>query len=76
MPDDIALHPEMRILIDAKKSLPPAETLDEMRAGWAAYSAATRAPYPDGMRVEDRQVPRANGSVPVRVRATSGFAER
>jgi acetyl esterase len=67
MPDSIELHPEMQILIDAKADLPPAETLEEMRAGWNAYAAQMRHPYPAGMAVEDRRVDGKGGAVPVRI---------
>lgn len=75
MPDDVVLHPEMQILIDIKKTLPPATTIEEMRAGWDDYSSSTRAPYPDGMQVEDIQVPRDGGTVPVRVYRPAAAAE-
>ena len=75
MPESGVLHPEMRVLIEAKAALPPATTIEEMRAGWAAYAAANRHPYPDGMKVEDRAIPRAGGSVPVRVYWPAGAEE-
>jgi len=75
MPDDVVLHPEMQILIDIKKSLPPATTIEEMRAAWDDYSSSTREPYPDGMQVEDIQVPRDGGTVPVRVYRPAAAAE-
>lgn len=75
MPDDVALHPEMQILIDIKKSLPPAVTIEEQRAAWGDYVASTRAPYPDGMQVEDIQVPRDGGTVPVRVYRPAAAAD-
>lgn len=72
MPDSIDLHPEMQILIDAKSDLPPAETIEEMRAGWNAYAAKMRHPYPDGMAVEDRHVDGKGGPIPVRVYRPAG----
>lgn len=67
MPDSIDLHPEMQILIDAKAGLPPAETVEEMRAGWNAYAARMRRPYPAGMAVADRRVEGKGGAIPVRI---------
>jgi acetyl esterase len=67
MPDSIDLHPEMQFLIDAKSDLPPAETLEDMRAGWNAYAARMHRPYPTGMRVEDQRVDGKGGAIPVRV---------
>jgi len=72
MPDSIDLHPEMQILINAKADLPPAETIEEMRAGWNAYAAKMRHPYPDGMAVEDRHVDGKGGPIPVRVYRPAG----
>jgi len=67
MPDSIELHPEMQILIDAKAGLPPAETVEEMRAGWNAYAEHMRQPHPAGMRVADRHVEGKGGAIPVRI---------
>lgn len=67
MPDSIQLHPEMQILIDAKAGLPEPKTVDEMRAGWNAYSSRMRRPHPETMSVEDRNVGGKGGPIPVRV---------
>lgn len=67
MPDSIALHPEMQILVDVKADLPPATTLEEMRANWNIYAARMRRPHPADMKVDDRRVPGKGGAIPVRV---------
>jgi len=67
MPDSIAMHPEMQILIDAKADLPVPQTIEEMRAGWNTYSARMRRPHPDDMEVENRGVAGKGGTVPIRV---------
>ncbi len=67
MPDSIALHPEMQILVDVKADLPPATTLEEMRANWNIYAARMRRPHPADMKVDDRRVPGKGGAIPVRI---------
>ncbi len=67
MPDSVAMHPEMQILVDTKADLPPATTLEEMRAGWNAYSDRIRRPHPADMKVADRGVAGKGGAIPVRV---------
>ena len=67
MADSIELHPEMKSLIDAKADLPPAQTVADMRAGWNAYAARLRQPYPAGMAVADRYVDGKAGAIPIRV---------
>ena len=72
MPDSVAMHPEMQILVDTKAGLPPATTLEEMRAGWYAYSARMRRPHPADMKVADRAVAGKGGAIPVRVYRSAG----
>ncbi len=67
MPDSIDLHPEMKALIDAKADLPIPKTVEEMRAGWDAYSKRLSHPHPADMAVEDRGVAGNGGTIPVRV---------
>lgn len=67
MPDSVAIHPEMQILVDSKAGLPPATTLEEMRAGWNLYSARMRRPHPEDMKVTDGSVAGKGGAVPIRV---------
>lgn len=67
MPDSNRLHPEMQILIDAKAGLPDPTTVEEMRAGWQAYSDRMRSPYPETMHVENRAVDGKGGAIPVRI---------
>lgn len=67
MPDSVPMHPEMQVLIDSKADLPPATTLEEMRAGWNLYSARMRRPHPADMKVADSTVAGRGGAVPIRV---------
>lgn len=76
MPDTIQLHPEMQILIDAKAGLPEPKTVEEMRAGWNAYSANMRRPHPETMSVEDRGVEGKGGTIPVRVYRPGAVAKK
>ena len=51
------VHPEMTVLVDAKKALHEATTVDAQRAAFARYIAATQRPYPADMKVEDLLFP-------------------
>ena len=71
----LKVHPEMRILIEAKAGL-ALDTIEQMRASWDQYVAATRRAYPPGMEVEDRTVPGPGGAIPIRVyRSASAASE-
>jgi len=72
MPDSFDLHPEMKLLIDAKADLPVPQTLEEMRAGWNVYSKRLSQPHPSDMAVEDRGVAGKGGTIPVRVYRPAG----
>lgn len=60
-------HPDMRPLLEARDSLPPAKTIAEQRANWRVMSEAMRVPYPANMSVEDCLVAGSENSVPVRI---------
>ena len=66
MPDSTELHPEMKLLIDAKADLPVPQTVEEMRAGWNVYSKRLSHPHPSDMAVENRSVNGKGGMIPVR----------
>ncbi|MPY75045.1 MAG: alpha/beta hydrolase fold domain-containing protein [Alphaproteobacteria bacterium] len=67
MPDSVAMHPEMQVLVDSKAGLPPATTLEEMRAGWNLYSVRMRRPHPEDMTVADDKVAGKGGAIPIRI---------
>ena len=62
------MHPEMQVLADAKRALNAATNLAESRAAFANYVAVTQKPYPDGMKVEDLELPGPDAGqlIPVR----------
>ena len=51
------IHPEMEVLVNAKKALHDASTVEEQREAFTGYIAATQRPYPADMKVEDLQFP-------------------
>ena len=61
------LHPDMRVLIEARAAAGTPVTIDEQRAAWTAYSGALSQPYPVDMDVADRELALGRGAVPVRV---------
>lgn len=74
MPDSPELHPEMKLLIDAKADLPVPKTVEEMRAGWNVYSKRLSRPHPADMVVQDRGVAGKGATIPVRIYRPSGVA--
>lgn len=51
------VHPEMTVLVNAKKALHDAATVEAQREAFAGYIAATQRPYPADMKVEDLGFP-------------------
>ena len=62
-----SLHPDMGALLEARKAAGPANTIEEQRHAWTKYSQALSQPHPADMKVEDRSLALAHGSVPVRI---------
>jgi acetyl esterase len=62
-----ALHPEMKVLLDARKGFPPATTVAEQRRQWTVYTQALSRPAPPEVSVRDMSIPAAEVSVPVRI---------
>jgi acetyl esterase/lipase len=62
-----ALHPEMKVLLDARKGFPPATTVAEQRRQWTVYTQALSRPAPPEVTVRDMSIPAAEVSVPVRI---------
>ncbi len=55
------LHPDMQVLVDARRPLPPGATLQEQRENWNAYAARLSRPHPVTLEVTDRMVAGSNG---------------
>mgnify|MGYP001465727701 CR=1 FL=1 len=62
------VHPEMTVLVEAKKALHEATTVDAQRQAFARYIAVTQRPYPADMQVEDLIFPgpESGQGIPVR----------
>ena len=71
-PDPQAIHPEMQLLMSARKPAPAGQTLEQARAAWAAYSAALSQPHPANMQVHDRTIASGDIDVPVRIYRPEG----
>lgn len=65
-------HPDMKPLLDARKSMPPATTPAEMRRAWTLYAQALSSPRPAGITTQDRTIPTPGFAVPVRIYRPSG----
>ena len=50
------LHPDMKALLEARVAAGPANTIDEQRRAWTAYSQALSQPHPTDMKVEDKDL--------------------
>lgn len=61
------LHPDMKVMLDARAGAGPAVTIAEQRTAWTAYSQALSQPHPEDMKVEDRDLSLSHGIVTVRV---------
>jgi acetyl esterase len=69
------LHPEMKLLLDARKGEPPPRSIQEKRRQWTAYTRTLAQPAPETLRVTDQAIEAAHRSVPVRIyrhRSASG----
>lgn len=67
------LHPEMQFLLAARdKAGAPGSDVAAYRRFWNAYASATATPRPADMRVQDRAVTTAGGSVAIRVYKPGG----
>ena len=49
----IELHPDMKVLVEAKAHFPSTTDPATMRQNWRGYSALTNRPAPPDMQVED-----------------------
>ena len=61
------MHPDMKILTEARPPPPPSQTIEENRAAWTEYSQKLSEPAPRDMTVFDRTISTPAGHVPVRV---------
>ncbi len=71
-PDPQAIHPEMQLLMSARKPAPAGQTLAQARAAWADYSATLSQPHPASMEVSDRRITSGDIEVPVRIYRPAG----
>lgn len=67
-------HPDMQLLIETRRSMPPAKTPAEMKQAWTFYSRALSVPCPPEIKTEDRKIPTADHDVPVRIYQPPGAA--
>ena len=61
------MHPDMKILTEARPPPPPGQTIEENRAAWTEYSQKLSEPAPRDMTVFDRTISTPAGRVPLRV---------
>ena len=61
------MHPDMKILTEARPPPPPGQTIEENRAAWTEYSQKLSEPAPRDMTVFDRTISTPAGHVLVRV---------
>ena len=69
------LHPDMKALLEAREAAGPANTIDEQRRAWTAYSQALSQPHPTDMKVEDKDLSLSHGTVPVRIYTPASVVE-
>lgn len=62
-----ALHPDMQVLVDARRPTPPGQSVQGQRESWNAYAARLAQPHPDTLDVRDTTVPGDGLDVPVRI---------
>lgn len=70
MPNDASrfqIHPDMQVLIDARRPASPDPSVAEQRENWNAYAARLSRPHPDTLDVTERRVPGKDTEVPVRI---------
>lgn len=69
------IHPEMNVLLEARKAAPPAgESPESKRHTWTVYTRALSRPAPADMKIFDRKIPTAGYDVPVRIYQPAGVA--
>lgn len=61
------LHPDMQVLVDARRPTPPGQSVGEQRESWNAYAARLSRPHPDTLDVRDTVASNSGLSVPVRI---------
>ncbi|WP_187972852.1 alpha/beta hydrolase [Aquibium microcysteis] len=61
------LHPDMMVLVNARRPTPPGQSVQAQRESWNAYAARLAEPHPDTLDVTDSTVPGMEGDVPVRI---------
>ncbi len=60
------MHPEMKVLLDARGDWPARMSVADIRAAWASYTRALWRPAPENLHAEDIMAPAPDGAVPVR----------
>ena len=66
------MHADMEVLVKARPPAVPGQTIEDIRAAWAVYTAALARPAPEDMTVFDRTIPTPERDVPVRIYHPAG----
>jgi acetyl esterase len=61
------LHPDMQVLLGARKGLPQPKTVAEQRDQWSRYASTLSRPHPATLVVRDEVAPTPDRGVPVRI---------